>query len=136
MARLMAVMCAVCIAGCATGTGKPDIERVARLVGSATLIGTQAYLIGHPQARTAFVASRAALRTLQADGNYDPLAFAAAFQNLPISGLQGEYGALYISVALVAWDELRAEAIALDRPDWVKPVLDAAIVGFDRALGP
>lgn len=125
--------------GCVTGPDgneAPDVARIARLIGSATTLGTQAYLIKHPEARPAFEFTRTALKTLQANGNYDPVAFAQAFQNLPINELRGDYGALYVSLAIVAWDELRAEAVSLDQQTWVAVVLSEAVKGFDRALGP
>ncbi len=125
------------VVGCVTGpdgTRKLDTERVALLAGVAAEIGATAYLSKHPDQRIYFEAARNSLGALDASGDYDPAKFAAALQALPIKELRGPEGSLYVGLALVAWEELSAEATRFDRTDWVKPVLQRVHLGLDRAL--
>lgn len=126
------------LSGCVTSsTGQKtlDVERVARIAGAAAQIGSQAYLQKHPDQLASFVVAYEALGALDASGNYEPAAFAAALQNLPIKELQGPDGSVYVSVALVVWDELATQTATVDKTTWVKPVLKSVRAGLGRTLG-
>lgn len=125
------------VTGCVTapdGARTVDTQRVARLAGVAAEIGATAYLQKRPGDRLYFEAAANGLTALDATGDYDPAKFAAALQALPIRELRGPEGSLYVGLALVAWEELSAEAARLDKTDWVKPVLQRVQLGLERAL--
>jgi hypothetical protein len=105
------------------------------LAGVAANLGTTVYLSKNPQARSAFESAYAALSKLEEAGNFDPAAFAEALSVLPIDELKGPEGQLYISVAIVLYEELKASSVAVNTPEWTKPVLASVRVGIGRALG-
>jgi hypothetical protein len=121
--------------GCATTSTEDGSARAARLAGVAANLGTTVYLSQNPAARPAFEQAYAALSALEANGNFDPAAFAEALSVLPIDELKGPEGQLYISVAIVLYEELKANSIAVNTPEWVKPVLSSVKAGLGRALG-
>jgi hypothetical protein len=131
------VMLAVMLVGCATGPNGQatvDVQRVARLAGVAAEVGATVYLQKHPGDRAYFQIAASALAALDASSDYDPAKFAAALQTLPIRELRGPEGSLYVGLAIVAWEELSAEAARLDKTVWVKPVLERVQLGLERAL--
>lgn len=134
MKTIHALFLAITICGCTT-LGTLDVDRVARIAGGAAQLGSTLYLRQNPEATPAFVAVYQALRALDAGGNYDPVAFADALRKLPVDALAGANGDLYISVAIVVWDELARQSAAIDTAVWVRPTLRAVMNGMGKALG-
>lgn len=127
------------LAGCKTaadGSRTVDSDRVSRIAGTAAQLGTTIYLAQHPEQRPSFAAAEQALTALADRQNYDPAAFSAALQGLPINELKGPNGSLYVSVALVVWDEVAAQATGVDKEELVKKTLVAVRDGLRRSLGP
>jgi hypothetical protein len=123
--------------GCVTrpdGTKGPDIARISRLSGTAAQLGSLAWLSKNPNDRSYFATANEALKGLINSGNYDPAAFASALQGLPIKELKGSEGSLYISVAIVVWDEAIQSAQGLDRQELVAATLKAVQQGIQRTL--
>jgi hypothetical protein len=112
----------------------PDIARISRLSGTAAQLGSLAWLSKNPNDRSYFATANEALKGLINSGNYDPAAFASALQGLPIKELKGSEGSLYISVAIVVWDEAIQSAQGLDRQELVAATLKAVQQGIQRTL--
>jgi hypothetical protein len=112
----------------------PDIARISRLSGTAAQLGSLAWLSKNPGDRAYFATANEALKGLINSGNYDPAAFASALQGLPIKELKGSEGSLYISVAIVVWDEAIQSAQGLDRQELVAATLKAVQQGIQRTL--
>jgi len=113
---------------------KADIARVARIAGDAAQIGVSIYLLEHPQERPAFALAHATLDSLIRDENYDPMKFREALAGLPFNTFKGSAGELYVMLAIVVWDELTREFIAVNEKGWAKPVMVAVRDGMGRAL--
>lgn len=134
---LSATVALLILAGCTTssdGTKTLDVARVATIAHSAAHVGTAIYIRNHPETRPMFQASAAALASLDASGDYDPVKFADALATLPIGALQGADGDVYISTFIVVWDAFSAQAVGMDTTLWVKPVLKAVRTGMEKAL--
>jgi hypothetical protein len=112
----------------------PDIARISRLSGTAAQLGSLAWLTKNPNDRAYFATANEALKGLINSGNYDPAAFASALQGLPIKELKGSEGSLYISVAIVVWDEALQSAEGLNRQELVAATLKAVQSGIQRTL--
>ncbi len=139
---MIRIICSLVLAltlslGCSTVPSTPEarLARVARISGVAASVGASSYLASNPQSRPAFEAAHAALTKLEADGNFNPDTFAEVLRGLPIDELKGPEGEIYISLAIVLWEEVKAESVALNTPEWVKPVLTSVRAGLGRALG-
>lgn len=124
--------------GCKTVNGKQqvDADRVAMILGQAAQLGTSYYLRAHPDQRQPFVLAEQALTRLVDTQNYDPVAFSDALQRLPVNELSGPNGSLYVSAAIVAWDQVAASATTLDKNELVKKSLIAVTAGLHKALAP
>ncbi len=125
------------LAGCITGPdGKQhvDTDRVSRLAGVAASIGAHAVLMGNPTYRPAFELAVTALTALIDAKNYDPAAFAAEMQKLPVDALNSKNGSLYTSVAMVVWDEAAHAATGLDQEALVAKTLLSVRDGLASAL--
>ncbi len=131
------IVCVMLATSCVTGPdGKRqvDADRVSRIAGHAAAIGSAAYLTAHPEQRPAFIVAEQALTGLIEQENYDPVAFSTALQALPTDALRGKEGALYVSVAVVVWDEAIAAATKLDQETLVRKTMIAVRDGLRRAL--
>lgn len=132
--KYLAVALAILLTSCSTFQSPTGITRIARIAGSAADLGTRKLLAEKPGFRPALTVTVNALRNLDASGEYDPVKFANALTTLPINELQGPEGDLYVSTAVVIWNELAQEAVAMDTTLWVKPVLRSVLDGMLRAL--
>jgi hypothetical protein len=113
---------------------KADIARVARIAGDAARIGAAIYMQEHPEARAQFALAYSILDSLIRDENYDPLKFREALAGLPFDRFKGSAGELYITLAVIVWDELAHEFIAVNEKAWAKPVMVSVRDGLGRAL--
>jgi hypothetical protein len=112
-----------------------DVERVARLAGNAAQLGTAWAVVAHPETRGDIEAAVMGLQVLQDGKNYDPAAFAAVMQKLPFITMQGQEGAIYISVGVAIWDEAVQEAEPLLKKELVQAVLPRVLKGMKTGLG-
>jgi len=132
-----AVMVAALIGvGCASFGNRPAAERLGSLAKVAAFTGTRVYLAEHPEQRPIFVKVHEALQGLEAGGTFDAAALALVLQSLPINELQGPEGSLYVSAAVVLWDEVIGGATAIDQVAVVRAVLPKVREGLALGLGP
>lgn len=113
---------------------KADVERVARIAGEAAQIGTRIYLTEHPVERPKFALAYSILDSLIRDEDYDPVKFRDALAGLPFDQFKGSGGELYIALAIIVWDELTHEFIAVNERSWARPVMVSVRDGLGRAL--
>ena len=124
--------------GCTTtNPGSPpqiDPQRVARIAGAAAYIGASVDLLQNPTHRPAYELTVAALKSLEDANNYDATALAQAIQRINQAELTSPEGAIYVSAALLVWDELLHATTPVLEQDVVKAVLPAVRIGLQRAL--
>ncbi len=124
------------LVGCQTLNSPATSDRVARLAGLAADLGTRAVLAANPTYRPAFTLALGSLNVLIAAGNEDPAKFAEALQDLPINQLKGgDSSYLYISAAVVVWDEVSSVATGINKSELVRKTTLAVRDGLARALG-
>jgi hypothetical protein len=132
MIKKLPLVLALALCGCAF------VQRhqtaVATLAGLAAQEGTKRRLAAHPEERPAFMAAQVALTRLVDQKNYDPAAFADALSKLPINELKGDTGSVYISAAVVVWDEIANEAEGVQKQEQVRLVATAVRDGIGRGL--
>ncbi len=110
-----------------------DLNKVARIAGSAAFLGGSLDLARNPTHRPAFVAAVEALKSLESSKNYDSAALAMALQGLNIRELKGD-GVIYIQAALIIWDETMDFATPVLRQELVVLVLPQIRSGLEKAL--
>ena len=122
--------------GCKTVDGKRtvDSDRVALVLGQAAKLGTRYYLNSHPGSAPSFQLALNAVNGLIDQANYDPAAFADALSKLPINELNGPNGSLYVSTAIVVWDQVAQLAEPVTQKELVKKSLFAVRDGIQSAL--
>lgn len=120
--------------GCVSPGTAPgqDVERLGRIAAAAAYVGASLHLEQHPQSRPQFEAAEQALASLLAAEDYDPLKFAQVIRTLP--ALESPSGAIYVSGAVLLWDEFLAATTPMDRAPGVKLVLARVRDGLQRAL--
>lgn len=116
-----------------TGT-KVDTDRVARIAGAAAYFGVSFDLTENPEHRAAYAVAVEALRGLEAEGNYDPIAFAEALRELKVREFSGPEGTLFVQAAVFLWDETLAIVAPMTRAELVQKVLPKVRDGIERAL--
>lgn len=111
-----------------------DTDRVARIAGAAAYFGVAVDLTEHPDHRPAYAVAVEALRGLEAQNNYDPIAFAEALRELHIREFEGPEGVIFVQAAVFLWDEALAVVAPVTRAELVQKVLPKVRSGIERAL--
>jgi hypothetical protein len=119
----------------ATGCASMSGERTGRaLAQSAVYFGTVKHLRAHPEDRPIFEATKANLESLVVQTNWSAAALAAAFQQLPINGLEGPDGDLYVSTFLVLWDGAVQDSVSVETPEQVREIVAPLLIGLRLGL--
>lgn len=118
--------------GCATGVA--TTKNIATVAKIAAYEGSKYEIKQDPGSRRYFVAGRDALRGLLSSTNYNPIAFKAALQTLPIKELKSSEATLLLDAAVTLWEPYASRLTALDSEEKVKPVMEAVEVGLTMAI--
>lgn len=124
----------VLLMGCASLT--PDrVSVLAAIAGQAAYLGAQDWLRAHPNHRPAFDAVILAISALVKAGNTNQDAYVELLSSLPTMTLRGKAGELYISDALVVYDNDLGRATRISGAA-EQPVERAILLGLKQALAP
>jgi hypothetical protein len=132
--------------GCATSSPRTPLtpeqraeQKAARLQAiteAAAFAGATVWLAKHPDDRAKFEMARDGLSMLTGgESTISQTQLADLVRKLPIKELQGEQGALYVGLAMIAYDAYLKEHIHIDGNANVRAAAVGLHSGLTRALG-
>ena len=128
---LASIISAATFCGCKS----VQTDTVAQAAELAAYTGASIDLQANPSHAAYYNAAIASLDALVLTNNYDPNAFVAALQQLPIKELKGSTARITINAAEILWDNYKGTIIPADEQAKVQPILLAVRSGLARAVG-
>lgn len=113
-----------------------DIDRIARLSGETAELGTVAWLALHPEHTPYFSSSIALLTGLLVQENYEPSAFAAALEMLPLQELKSPEAKVAFAAGRILFREALHEiGTRIEGQELVQKTLLAVRDGMIAGMG-
>lgn len=109
-------------------------NRMAAAATFAAYNGATVDLMVHTNHCDIYKAVTVKLDGLDAAGNYDPAAFVAVLQTLPVKQLSDPRATLIIGDAFLLWDVYSGQIVGTNQTQYVQPVLRGTDAGLKRAL--
>jgi hypothetical protein len=124
----------ICLAGCTT-TGKPDVERIARVSREAATIGTVAALTAHPEWGPGFDLAVDELTRLEVSPTLSVDDILAVAQRLPVKELKSQNAVLSFQGARLLISAIDVPQVSAERIAELRPIVTAIRQGIQAARG-
>ncbi len=119
------------IAGCKTG---PTPQGMGNLAQFASYTGARVDMAKSTNHCAIYSSVTRTLDSMDASGNFDPVAFTAALQTLPIKELKDPRASILIGSAVILWDSYSSHIVSSNQLQTVRPVLEGVNAGLKKAV--